>query len=838
MSGVLEKTFGGLVQNIFGSSGAQTQSVGNNATVPGLKYVSLGLVHFVEKIQAARKISKQEEEYCVEHESREWVKLLSSPNCGSALVSDLLCRAMIVKVRGYSLPSLHIHAIKLTQSQTLHHKKIGYLFVSQELHPGSDLSLLMVNTIQRDLAAANVLQVGSALATLPTIITVDLAPAFTQALTTCLTSQQVYIRRRAVLMVGMLVTRVGTEMRDWVREITPHFQHLLVDQDPGVAMAAIKTLAKLYTVCSSNREELRTQVAVSASHVLVQTLNGSLPKDYHVNALPGPFVQIDMLKVIQSISSQTWEVPNEVISAVESVVSQPWGGKEIALYAVLLECCLTITALPHNDQLISYTLKLLLGFLKSNNCDLKYAGLKALSHVFRVLESALTSSHLEAVLDCLYHSSTHLQAKTLGLLCSMANQHNYQAICTTLLEFSQRSSDTNLQKDIIGKLSSIVITQCNDAGWCVGLLAPIFVSTITIDLRISQALRNVIEKGFISGNNIAATIEASQELLMKMFSQEHLPPEHVTLIASIINMQYKWDSKSISKYFTDTLIEKLKQCNIKNCDDLCVLECLKNIGLHDQSVNSDVIAIIKPIVSHSNLNVTTRELGKEILVWLYNFELSKEVINKQNYILSGKLKPDLTLSFLDSYVVSALENGGSPYNSFSNVCSGTAEDKNNSELLSNITMQHSTPTTTSNDSEDAQSSTISVSTVGTVPGGSYSTSLLMHKSISSSHSSRGPVWSAEGRIRQTSIGEGSLPSQNESNPSLGPSQCLLRNDKEGSPGIIEVADEAQEEAEEDDGEGGERDNIQDSSWAPGSAQQRSQLTQALLLGLGMASRTK
>ncbi|CAL4114704.1 unnamed protein product [Meganyctiphanes norvegica] len=819
MSGVLEKTFGGLVQNIFGSSGAQTQSGTNNVTVPGLKYVSLGLVHFVEKLQAARRISKQEEEYCVQHESREWVKLLSSPSSGSALVSDLLCRAMVIKVRGYSLPSLHIHAIKLTQSSNLHHKKLGYLFVSQELNPGSELSLLMVNTIQRDLAAANVLQVASALATLPTIVTVDLAPALTQALTTCLTSRQIYIRRRAVLMVGMLVSRVGCEMQEWAREVTPHFQHLLVDQDPGVAMAAINTLAKIYSVCSSDREELRTQAGVSASHVLVQTLNGSLPKDYQVNALPAPFVQISMLRVIRTISSRTWEVPSEVISAVESVVSQPWGGKEISLYAVLLECCLTITALPHNDQLISNTLKLVLGFLKSNNCDLKYVGLKALSHVFRVLESALTSSHLEAVLDCLYHSSPHLQAKTLHLLCAMANQHNYQAICTTLLEFSQRSSDSNLQRDIISELSSIVIAQCNDASWCVSLLAPMLLSSINVDHKITAALRNVIEKEFIAGNNGGGAIEASQELLLKIFSQEYLPPEHVTLIAAIINMHYKFDPKSVSKYFTDTIVERLKLWKCKTSDDPSVLECLKNIGLYDHTVNTDVIDIIRTIVSNSNLDVTTREAGREILVWLDHLQLSQKVINKQNNILSGKLKTDLTLSFLDGYVVSVLENDGLPYKSFSNVCSG--------ETVSTAAMQHSTPTTTSNDSEDARSSTISVSTVGTAPGASYATSLLMHRSISSS-SSRGAVWSAEGRIRQSSVGEGSTLSQTEPLPGQA-AQYSLVIDKEGSPGIIEVADEAQEEEE---GEVGEGDTSQDSS-CPVSAQQRSQLTHALLLGLGM-----
>lgn len=58
--------------------------------------------------------------------------------------------------------------------------------------------------------------------------------------------------------------------------------------------------------------------------------------------------------------------------------------------------------------------------------DLKYVGVRALAGVFRVLEDAITPAHLEAVMDCLYHSSTTLQANTLRLLCAMANAHNYQ----------------------------------------------------------------------------------------------------------------------------------------------------------------------------------------------------------------------------------------------------------------------------------------------------------------------------------------------------------------------------------------------------------------------------
>lgn len=62
----------------------------------------------------------------MEHESREWVKVLSTPGVGSSVVADLLCRALIANVRGYNLPSLHIHAIKLTQSHNVLHKKIGW----------------------------------------------------------------------------------------------------------------------------------------------------------------------------------------------------------------------------------------------------------------------------------------------------------------------------------------------------------------------------------------------------------------------------------------------------------------------------------------------------------------------------------------------------------------------------------------------------------------------------------------------------------------------------------------------------------------------------------------
>ncbi|XP_045121337.1 AP-4 complex subunit epsilon-1-like isoform X1 [Portunus trituberculatus] len=820
MSGVLEKTLSGLVHSVFGASSSSSGGVARQgaAALPGLKNVSLGLIHFVEKLQAAQRISKQEEEHCVERESREWVKLLSSPGVSGAVVADVLCRALVVAARGYSLPSLHIHAIKLTQSTNIHQKKIGYLFVSQSLGPGSELTLLLVNTIQRDLAAPNALHVAASLASLPTVLTPDLTPSIILALTHCLAHQQVYIRRRAAAMVGVAAVRCGQELQELAGDQVPHLLHLLTDQDPAVALAAVSSLAKVFKMCGE-KAALRDQLGRSASHLLVQSLNGALPKDYQVNALPAPFVQIQMLRVLQQLSSKEWQVPEEVVEAVQQVLGQPWGGKEMALYAVLLECVFTVTALPHHDELTLSVLRVVLGFLKSSNVDLKYVGLKALANVFSVLEEALTPGHLEAVLDCLYHSDQNLQAKTLKLLCSMANVHNYQAVCTTLLEFSGRIKDEVTQKVIVGELATIIGQQCRDAAWCVGIVSPVILAKPDPDKRLIGALIQVMERGF-QNESCQEFMEASQELLLKVFSYDSLPETCVTLVASVLNLHYGKEPRQVSKYFTDTFLKRLKDTSLRE-SDTAVFQCLKNIGLNDESVCPEILSYLGPYAASGSCDAALQQKASEICRWLTNPKLSMRIIQKQEDILNQRVPLDLTLSFLDGYVVESLEHGAAPYKPFTDVPGHTMQDGPDAQWGSGTTAA-----TTSTGSEDAHSSS-SVSLTFTSHGSNLfpnSRGSIMSGSSLVVPSRR--VWSTTGRICQASEGEELNRSRcDPTAPQEGLATTLLRageeeDEDEVTEGSVELADEAQE----DQGEA-EQDKTPDS---------RSQLTQALLAGLGMA----
>lgn len=76
--------------------------------------------------------------------------------------------------------------------------------MSQSLGPGSELTLLLVNTILRDLASPNALHVAASLASLPTVLTPDLTSTVILALTHCLAHQQVWQAMAAFVLTVYL----------------------------------------------------------------------------------------------------------------------------------------------------------------------------------------------------------------------------------------------------------------------------------------------------------------------------------------------------------------------------------------------------------------------------------------------------------------------------------------------------------------------------------------------------------------------------------------------------------------------------------------------------------
>lgn len=164
-------------------------------------------------------------------------------------------------------------------------------------------------------------------------------------------------------------------------------------------------------------------------------------------------------------------------------------------------------------------------------------------------------------------------------------------------------------------------------------------------------------------------MESSQELLLKLLSYNTLPEAFILLVASVLNLHYARDPKQVSKYFTDTFLERLKDSSLKE-SDMAIFQCLKNIGLNDESVRPQILSFLRPYTASGDCDATLLQKASEICRWLTNPKLSLQVLQRQENILSQRVPVDLTLSFLDGYVVESLEHGATPYKPFTSEALG------------------------------------------------------------------------------------------------------------------------------------------------------------------------
>ena len=78
-------------------------------------------------------------------------------------MKELLIRAIYVEMLGHDATFSHIYAVNLTQSKNLLVKRIGYLACSLFIADSSEMVILMISTIQKDLQSRNHLEILAAL---------------------------------------------------------------------------------------------------------------------------------------------------------------------------------------------------------------------------------------------------------------------------------------------------------------------------------------------------------------------------------------------------------------------------------------------------------------------------------------------------------------------------------------------------------------------------------------------------------------------------------------------------------------------------------------------------
>ena len=171
---------------------------------------------------------------------------------------------------GHSAPFAHIHAINLTQNKKLQLKRLGYLMCSLFFDSESDLLIMLVATILKDLASTDVHEVVICLTSLGSIMNATIASAILEPVTKLLTHTTDLVRKKAILVLQKIKVETSTEVLDYKDKMKKG----LCDREPSVMAAALN----LYLEEVKENPRKYRDLAGSFVIILKQVIEHKLPK--------------------------------------------------------------------------------------------------------------------------------------------------------------------------------------------------------------------------------------------------------------------------------------------------------------------------------------------------------------------------------------------------------------------------------------------------------------------------------------------------------------------------------------------------------------------------------
>jgi len=621
-----------------------------------------GLANWLQQVCGA--VSRSEEEELCKKQLELVVAKLSQPAVGAGTMADCMVRIIHIAHLGYDVSSAHIHCVKLASAGTILQRKMGYLACSLLLGSSDQLSLLLTNTILRDLASTNMaeLQMGlvaaASLAT-PPINTPGLAESLLERALPLTSHGTPQVRSKAVALVHHLCAH---QPQLWEECGGSNLLRSLSDQSPGVVSAALQAVA-----CLAKHEEAEVAMA-AALHLLHQLEEGKMPQDFHYRGHTAPFLRIHLARLFRRLHSavdanEEWseKVGNAMASWLEeasncrdTIIAAL--GHEIVLAVALLESCrgLVPAALSHVSSL-----------LQSRHHSHVYTGLQGLQALFARHPPCLNTDQERVVLSCLSHPDVAIQRRTLQLVLILATKDNLPAVLDRIVAYV-KEKDEEESGEVVKEAAELVEKFGASLDWRASSL-----------LRLVQVSKGAVREAvvarikFLLAPPTTADLEPADELelnrvrgklreLLNSLVEKGVRggPAPSVVLALAAWCEGRWPGEGS--------LHRIQELGKPGAEDEVVIAALGAaqavlVGGEEEG-RETCLEWVQKWVKEGNGEVSLRAGDVAAVVGLVAKQCSPEVEEAlEAEGVDDNEEKDWSLSFLDTFVLDSLQQGKIPY---------------------------------------------------------------------------------------------------------------------------------------------------------------------------------
>jgi len=308
-------------------------------------------------------------------------------------------------LQGYNVSCEAFHIIEVMSRQEWWMKRTGYLVASVALSPFTDVLLLTINSLKKDLSNVQSLNASLALSFLSCIVNEEMGRECVSDVSQLLSSPRPYIRKKAIFVVF----RILLVYPEATHSVLPRLKERLEDSDTCVLSAAVTVFAEL----AKRNPKLVVPFIPRLYQILQHSTNN--------------WMSIKILKAFTFLCQVESRLSKKLLPLIQNML------KNTKAKSLLFECCRTVACgmLDQREAVELCSEKLSL-FLSEKDPNLKYLSL----FLMKRLESSfpvVIYRHRDIIFDCLDDPDDAIRRRALDLVRRLISKSNFKEIARILM---------------------------------------------------------------------------------------------------------------------------------------------------------------------------------------------------------------------------------------------------------------------------------------------------------------------------------------------------------------------------------------------------------------------
>lgn len=370
--------------------------------------------------------------------------------CDPDLRPLIVSKLMFLDMLGENPTWGQIEIINLMSDERFSYKRIGYIAAQILLDESGELSVLVTQTLLKDLTNPDPYINCLALTYIANLGSQEVCRSVSTEVSKLLKSSNPDVQKRA----GMAMVRVCKKNPELCETFKNSVQALLNQGSHGIVISGMNLVVEMIKV-EPKLAKSWSQFYIPFTKILKSLVNSRPTREYMSGIYNDPFMQIKAMQAIALLRKRSDELEGILQSIISSTESRRNTGR-----AILYQAVETIVAISKKSSLRGLAFNQVGRLLSLHDPNILYSALSVFARILYNEKMVISRGSADSmalqryktqIVNCLDHKDPSVRRRALDVISALIDEKNVETLIPEILGFV-KLADSDFRSELIAKI--------------------------------------------------------------------------------------------------------------------------------------------------------------------------------------------------------------------------------------------------------------------------------------------------------------------------------------------------------------------------------------------------